>query len=159
MLFSGIMISAPDIKMSMFLLLFATFVVIAQSNDTGKRHTSKYNAGIAYTVWNNTCNITHILFLSLDHSGQWIEGRVCRYGYVQSFFNGFYVYPDLDTAKAKCAEGCDTNDYCKFANLHTKRGIQVCKFYDDSCGPEASPYMTRKKTYRRGLKTYFYTKV
>ena len=48
MRFSGIVISAPNFKMAMFLLLFATFVVTAQSDQAGKRHTSRYNVACVH---------------------------------------------------------------------------------------------------------------
>ena len=64
---------------------------------------------------------------------------------------------DVATAKAKCAEGCDARDDCKFANVHINVGRnkrkQGCDLFDDTCG-------TRKKWSKVYTKeTYMYVKV
>ena len=66
--------------------------------------------------------------------GHWIIGKLCTArGILTKLFQGDLGY-DVDTAKAKCAEGCNARDDCKFANLYWVSSMQVCYLNNDKCG-------------------------
>ena len=66
--------------------------------------------------------------------GHWIIGKLCTArGILTKLFQGDLGY-DVDTAKAKCAEGCNARDDCKFADLYWISSMQVCYLNNDKCG-------------------------
>ena len=84
---------------------------------------------------------------------------------MQSFFSDFLGY-DEDTAKAKCAEGCDANDHCKFANLYRhiiedgiyyEKGKVKCNFMNEKCG-KMSKWGKKRGDNRQYIRPYIYIK-
>ena len=49
------------------------------------------------------------------------------------YFQGNHGY-DVDTAKAKCAAGCDKRNKCKFADLYWSDNLQTCYLRSEKCG-------------------------
>ena len=65
--------------------------------------------------------------------GQWIIGKKCPLGHLETFFEGALGYYE-ETAIAECAEECDANDNCKFADLYWTSSMQACYLRSDKCG-------------------------
>ena len=67
---------------------------------------------------------------------------------MKTLFKGDLGY-DVDTAKAKCAEGCNANDDCKFADLYWFSRRQTCYLYSEVC---ESFELTDHRDYRHYIK-------
>merc|ERR1719322_246298 len=69
------------------------------------------------------------------NNGQWIIGESCPGGRKQQIFNDGAKY-DKDTAKAKCAAGCNASNDCKFANLWWvgEGSTTTCDLIGEDCG-------------------------
>ena len=75
----------------------------------------------------------------LDVDGEWIIGKKCPRGHLETFFRGD-LGKDLETAKTECSAACNARDDCKFADLYypasgtTIANWQTCYLRSDACG-------------------------
>ena len=82
---------------------------------------------------NNSCK--HYLDDGEDegNEGEWLVGKKCPNGWIDTLFQGDLGY-DVETAKTKCAAGCNARDDCRFADLFWVSSKQTCYLRSDKCG-------------------------
>ena len=103
------------------------------------------------------CFVVKIYFLiSLGDGSSWIVGKVCTDpdGDEPYIFHRYYTeepVKDVEAAKKECADACDANEKCKYADLRweVESTAKWCTFWTkDVCKMVDNEYMD----------TYVYTK-
>ena len=72
-------------------------------------------------------------FECLASDNEWINGITCHRGQLKKVSLGD-LGKRVDTAKAKCAEACDLEDKCRYANLYWTKNKQTCYLNNEECG-------------------------
>ena len=90
---------------------------------------------LCYRLQQSHCHF----FILLGDGSSWIVGKFCTDpdgGEPMIFFKDFIgTKKDLETAKKECADGCDSNEDCKYAEiLWIPEQVQYCSFWTkDEC--------------------------
>ena len=77
----------------------------------------------------------HYFRIWLGDGSTWIDGNFCTDPDEEKPYIFFKEYVDqpaeyLETAKKECADGCDANEDCKYAEIFWLPGVaQICTFW------------------------------